>query len=49
MPKKPCSAKGKSGVKWGDEGTCYTGPGKKAKMDAQRKAIKASQARKKKK
>lgn len=24
MPIKPCSADGKPGFKWGDQGTCYT-------------------------
>ena len=45
MPEKPCTAKGKSGRKWGDKGKCYTGKDKKAKVNAQRKAIKASQNR----
>jgi hypothetical protein len=31
MPAKKCSKDGKSGWKWGDKGTCYTGPGAKKK------------------
>lgn len=48
MPKKTCSSGGKSGVKWGNKGKCYTGPNKETKMNTQRKAIKASQSKKKK-
>jgi hypothetical protein len=47
MPKKRCTKNGKSGTKWGDEGTCYTGKNKDAKVEAQRKAIEASKHRKK--
>ena len=49
MPKKRCTRDGKPGLKWGDQGKCYTGVDKEKKVDQQRKAIKASQARAKKK
>lgn len=45
MPFKKCkTSKGKTGVKWGDKGKCYTD---KTKADKQRKAIKASQNKRK--
>ena len=44
MPLKKC---GKSGTKYGNSGKCYEGKGGKAKAVQQMKAIKASQARKK--
>lgn len=34
MPLKKCSKDNESGFKWGDSGTCYTGP------DGKKKAIK---------
>lgn len=46
MPFKKCQRKGKSGWKYGDSGTCYTGKGGKAKATKQMRAIKASQSRK---
>ena len=45
MPAKKCKSKGKSGVKWGKSGKCYTGKNKKFKMNKQRKAIEASKHR----
>lgn len=39
MPLKQCQIGGKSGWKWGDEGTCYTGPDGKKKAIAQAIAI----------
>jgi hypothetical protein len=39
MPIKQCQIGGKSGWKWGDEGTCYTGPDGKKKAIAQAIAI----------
>ena len=45
MPTKKCTKNGKSGLKWGDQGKCYTGQDKEKKVDAQRKAIKSSQKR----
>ncbi len=42
MPVKKCTSKGKSGYKWGDEGTCYTGSGAEAKAKRQGRAIQAS-------
>lgn len=42
MPKMQCTKGGKSGIKYGESGACYTGEGKEAKMDAQRRAIEAS-------
>jgi len=42
MPKMSCSKGGKSGVKYGESGACYTGSDKDEKMNAQRRAIKAS-------
>lgn len=48
MPLKKCISKGKSGTKYGDMGTCYTGKSGKAKAVKQMKAIKASQSRRRK-
>jgi len=42
MPVKKCTKKGKSGFKWGDSGTCYTGGDAKAKAERQGRAIQAS-------
>lgn len=39
MPIKQCQINGKSGWKWGDMGTCYTGPDGKKKAIAQAIAI----------
>ena len=39
MPIKQCQIGGKSGWKWGDEGTCYTGPDGKKRAIAQAIAI----------
>lgn len=39
MPVKSCSAKGKSGKKYGDSGKCYTGSGAKSKAAKQGRAI----------
>jgi hypothetical protein len=39
MPIKPCSKEGKSGHKWGESGTCYTGPGSRAKAARQGRAV----------
>jgi hypothetical protein len=47
MPEKRCKVNGKSGVKFGNSGKCYTGPNKNAKMNKQRKAIKANQSKRK--
>ena len=43
MPKMSCTKDGKSGKKYGESGACYTGADKDAKVEAQRRAIKASQ------
>ena len=43
MPFMHCTVNGKSGVKWGKHGKCYTGPNAKAKATEQMKAIKSSQ------
>lgn len=45
MPTKPCKRKGKSGLKFGDSGKCYTGKDKKSKVARQRRAIKSSESR----
>ena len=47
MPVKKCSAKGKSGYKYGKSGKCYTGKGGKKTAANQGRAIKASQGRRK--
>lgn len=47
MPKMKCKDKGKEGMKYGSTGKCYTGRDKEEKMNTQRKAIKASQSKKK--
>jgi hypothetical protein len=39
MPLKQCQINGKSGWKWGNEGTCYTGPNGKRSAIAQAIAI----------
>ena len=39
MPIKECQINGKSGWKWGNQGTCYTGPNGKKKAIAQAIAI----------
>jgi hypothetical protein len=39
MPIKECQINGKSGWKWSNEGTCYTGPNGKKKAIAQAIAI----------
>ena len=39
MPIKKCQKDGKSGWKFGDSGTCYTGPSGKAKAQKQAKAM----------
>ena len=46
MPKQQCKDNGKTGVKWGNKGKCYTGKNKETKMNQQRKAIEASKYRK---
>tara|TARA_B100000287_G_scaffold424549_2_gene469345 strand:+ start:1334 stop:1654 length:321 start_codon:yes stop_codon:yes gene_type:complete len=40
MPLKTCSEGGKTGLKWGDSGKCYTGSDAKSKALAQGEAIK---------
>lgn len=42
MPAQRCSKNGKPGWKWGASGTCYTGPGAKAKANRQGRAAYAS-------
>ena len=42
MPIKKCSKDGKSGVKWGDSGKCYTGKGARRKAARQAAAAYAS-------
>jgi hypothetical protein len=42
MPIKKCTADGKDGWKWGDDGKCYTGPDAKEKAAEQGRAIKAN-------
>lgn len=42
MPVKRCQKDGKKGWKWGDNGTCYTGDGGKAKAEAQAAAAYSS-------
>lgn len=44
MPVQRCKKNGKSGYKYGESGTCYTGNDAKAKAAKQGRAIKASQA-----
>jgi len=48
MPVKKCKSGGKSGYKYGGKGKCYTGSGAKKKASRQGRAVKASQARRKK-
>lgn len=43
MPIMPCQKEGKSGFKWGESGTCYTGPDAKALAAEQAAAIKSAQ------
>lgn len=45
MPFMPCTKSGKSGTKWGESGTCYTGPDAKGKATKQMQAIEASKRR----
>ena len=47
MPYTKCSTDGKSGIKWGSSGKCYTGKGAKSKATKQMKAIRASGWKKK--
>lgn len=47
MPLRPCQSGGKQGWKWGEEGTCYTGPDAKEKANTQGRAIEASKQKKK--
>ena len=47
MPFKKCSSGGKTGVKYGDSGKCYTGKGARKKAGKQAQAIKASKNSKK--
>lgn len=47
MPVKRCQKDGKKGYKWGDSGTCYTGPDARQKALAQGRAIEASKSRSK--
>lgn len=42
MPIKKCTKDGKSGFKYGDSGTCYTGPGARKKAAKQGQAIEIS-------
>ena len=49
MPVMRCTKGGKSGYKYGKSGTCYTGPGARAKAAKQGRAIKTSQHKGKKK
>ena len=48
MPFKQCSSKGKSGVKYGNSGKCYTGEGARIKAGKQAQAEHASKSSKKK-
>ena len=45
MPIKSCQKGNKSGFKWGDSGTCYTGPEAKKKAHKQGVAIEMSKKR----
>ena len=42
MPVMRCMKNGKPGWKWGQSGTCYTGPGAKGKAEAQGRAAYAA-------
>ena len=42
MPLKECSVDGESGWRWGDAGTCYTGPQARQRALRQAAAIRAS-------
>lgn len=42
MPIMKCSKDGKSGYKYGETGTCYTGPGAMEKAKKQGRAIEAN-------
>jgi histone H3/H4 len=42
MPFQRCQKDGKTGIRWGEHGTCYTGKDAKKKADLQRKAIEMS-------
>ena len=41
MPIQTCTKDGKSGFKYGDSGTCYTGPNAKKRANRQGRATKA--------
>lgn len=41
MPVQTCTKDGQGGYKWGPSGTCFTGPGSRAKAAAQGRAIEA--------
>ena len=41
MPLQKCTANGKNGWRWGDEGKCYTGPNAKSQAMKQGRAIEA--------
>lgn len=45
MPIKKCQKDNKSGIKYGDFGTCYTGTKAREQALQQMKAIKASQTK----
>ena len=47
MPLMPCSVDKEKGWKWGESGHCYTGKSAKALARNQGRAIKASQAKEK--
>ena len=43
MPVQRCTKQGKGGYKFGESGTCFIGPGARAKAARQGRAIKARQ------
>jgi hypothetical protein len=43
MPIQPCQKEGQPGQRWGQTGTCYTGPDARKKAQAQAAAIQAQQ------
>lgn len=45
MPIQKCSDKGKSGLKWGSSGKCYTAKNAREKALKQMRAIEASKSR----
>jgi len=49
MPFNKCSSGGKSGVKYGNSGKCYTGEGARKRAGKQAAAVHASKAASKKK